>query len=100
MPFLSSCKDGRTLLSLHVQPKSSVNRLTGIYDNRLKLSLTAPPVDGKANAAVIAFLASFLGLKKKDLEIRHGAHSRKKTVLINCQKSDEIREQILSELSA
>ncbi len=97
--FLSSWKDGRTLLSLYVQPKSSANRLVGIHDNRVKLALTAAPVDGKANSAVIAFLASFLGLKKKNIEIRHGIHSRKKAVLIDCLDSEAIRTKILSALT-
>lgn len=100
MPFLSLHKDGRTLLRLYVQPKSSANRLTGIHDNRLKLAITAPPVDGKANDAVVSFFASFLGLKKKDIEIRYGGHSRKKAVLIDSKKSDGIRRQILSALSS
>ncbi len=98
VPFLSSWKDGRTLLSLHVQPKASADRLVGIHDNRLKLALTAAPVDGKANKAVRAFLASFLGLKKKNIEIRHGLHSRRKAVLIDCLDSNEIRAKILSAL--
>ena len=97
--FLAACKDGRVRLDLYVQPKSSVNRLVGIHDNRVKLALTAPPVDGKANAAVLKFLASFLGLKKKDIEIRHGLHSRKKSVLIDCRESEEIRQRILAALS-
>ncbi len=98
VPFLSPWKDGRTLLNLHVQPKASANRMVGIHDNRLKLALTAAPVDGKANSAVIAFLASFLGLKKKDIEIRHGMHSRRKAVLLDCPDSGEIRAKIMSAL--
>lgn len=94
MKFLSSYKDGRTLLRLYVQPKASRNGFAGEYGDAIKLAITAPPVDGKANAAVIGFLASFLGLKKKDLEIKHGLQSRKKHVLIAKRSPQEILTRI------
>ncbi len=94
MDFLSTYKDGRVLLKLHVQPKASQNRFAGKYNDALKLTITAPPVDGKANAAVIKFLASALNLKKKDLEIKHGLQSRTKSILIAGPSLKEIRSQI------
>ncbi len=99
MSFLSMQKDGRVLLDLYVQPRSSRNGLVGIHDNSVKLAITAPPVDGKANAAVVNFLASFLGLKKKDIEIKHGLNSRNKGVLIGVLDGEEIRMRILAALS-
>lgn len=96
MDFLSSYKDGRVLLKLHVQPKASKNRFAGIYNDAIKITITAPPVDGKANAAVIKFLASTLNLKKKDLEIKHGLQSRTKSVLIAGRSIKDIRSQILA----
>lgn len=100
MPFLSPRKDGKVLLNLHVQPRSSRNGLVGIYDGSVKLAITAPPVDGKANAAVVTFLASFLGLKKRDIEVSHGLHSRNKGVLIDRVAAEEVRTRILSALSS
>ncbi len=94
MGFLSSYKDGRVLLRVYVQPRASKNRFIGLYDDAIKLAITAPPVDGKANAAVIRFLASFLNVKKKDLEIKHGLQSRKKSVLITGVSVNKIRTQI------
>jgi len=96
MDFLSTYKDGRVLLKLHVQPKASKNRFAGIYNDAIKLAVTAPPVDGKANTAVIKFLASSLNLKKKDLEIRHGLQSRTKSILIAGRSLEELRSQILA----
>lgn len=96
MDFLSNYKDGRVLLKLHVQPKASKNRFAGIYNDAIKLAVTAPPVDGKANTAVIKFLASSLNLKKKDLEIRHGLQSRTKSILIAGRSLEELRSQILA----
>ena len=94
MPFVSTYKDGRVLLRVHVQPRASRNLFTGIHDGALKLAISAPPLEGKANAAVIKFLASFLGIKKKDLEIKHGLQSRRKTFLVGGIEAKDIRERI------
>ncbi len=79
---------------MYVQPRSSRNAFVGSYDDAIKLAITAPPVDGKANAAVIKFLASFLHVKKKDLEIKHGLQSRRKSVLIAGLSNDEVLANI------
>jgi len=82
MNYLSSYKDGRVLLRLYVQPKSSRNAFAGMHGDSMKLAITAAPVDGKANKAVIHFLASFFKIKKKDITIKHGLQSRTKSVLL------------------
>ncbi len=87
-------RDGRLLLRIYVQPRASRNKFVGIYGDAMKLSITAPPVDGKANAAVISFLASFLKLKKKNIEIRSGLQSRNKTILIDGLSEEKIRAKI------
>ncbi len=94
MTFLSRYKDGRILMRVYVQPRASRNGFCGIYGDAVKLAITAPPVDGKANGAVIDYLASFLDLKKKDLEIKHGLRSRKKNVLIAKRSAEEILARI------
>jgi uncharacterized protein len=94
MPFVSSHKDGRVLLRVYVQPGASSNKILGLHDNAMKLAVTAPPVDGKANTAVIKFLAAFLNVKKKDLEIKHGLQSRKKSILVAGLNVEEIRLKI------
>ena len=73
----SSCK-----VSCHIQPKSSRNALVGIHDGKLKIALTAPPVDGQANSMLIKFLSSYLDKPKRDVEIVSGDSSRSKIVLI------------------
>lgn len=94
MSYLSTYKDGRVLLHLYVQPKSSRNAFTGIHGDSIKLALTAPPVDGKANKAVIQFLASFFKLKKKDITIKHGLQSRTKSILIAGSDKQPIQARI------
>ena len=81
MPFLQILPDGNLLLSLYVQPRSSRNELGGLHGDVLKLRITTPPVDGKANKAVISFLSKLFKIPKSAMFIRSGLQSRYKNVL-------------------
>ena len=94
MSYLSQYKDGRFLLRLYVQPKSSRNTFVGIHGDTVKLAITASPVDGKANKAVIKFLASFFKLKKKDVTIKHGLQSRTKSILLAGLDEQTVRARL------
>lgn len=94
MPYLATYKDGRVLIRLYVQPRASRTRVVGLHNDTLKIAITAAPVDGKANGAVITFLSSLLHLKKKDCELRYGLQSRTKGVLVAGMRSDTIRNLI------
>ena len=65
---------------VRVVPGASKNEVAGIQDGALKVKLTAPPVEGKANRACVDFLAGLLGLRRSALAIASGEKSRKKTV--------------------
>jgi hypothetical protein len=65
-----------------VQPRASRAKLGPVHDGRLKVAVTAPPVDGEANAAVIEVLAKALGVARGAVEVIAGASSRRKTVRI------------------
>lgn len=82
MPYLRTLPDGTLLLNLLVQPRASKNELAGPHNDALKLRLTTPPVEGRANQAVIAFLAKRLHLPKSALTIKSGQQSREKQVII------------------
>src|SRR5712692_3266385 len=69
-------------LSLRVQPRASRNAVVGWTGDTLKIRLTAPPVEGAANAACLAFLAKLLDLSQSHLAIIQGARSRTKVVQI------------------
>ncbi len=69
-------------LPVVVTPGAAGDRVYGEHDGRLKLSVTAAPEDGKANAAVRRLLASHLGVRKSQVRILSGHHSRRKEVLI------------------
>lgn len=66
-------------IKLFIQAKAKKNKIIGIYDGRLKLAIAAPPLEGRANREVQSFLASCLGLKKKEVTIVSGERSRRKT---------------------
>ncbi|MBU4177202.1 MAG: DUF167 domain-containing protein [Desulfurivibrionaceae bacterium] len=68
-------------LSIHVQPKASRTRVAGRHGDALKLCITSPPVDGKANAAVIAFFAKLFKIPKGAVTIAGGETSRDKRII-------------------
>ena len=67
-------------ISLHIQPGAKREGITGIFGTALKIALNAPPVDGKANAALLRFLAGKLKVPKNSIELCSGASSRDKRV--------------------
>ena len=69
-------------LNVYVQPRASRNRLAGMHGKAVKLCITAPPVDGKANTAILAFLAKLFGLPKSALQIKTGRQARNKQIII------------------
>ncbi|HYD55969.1 MAG TPA: DUF167 domain-containing protein [Burkholderiales bacterium] len=75
------------VLELHVQPGASKTEFAGMHGGRRKLRLAAPPVDGKANAALIEFLAEEYGVPKRNVMIEAGLQSRQKKVRIWKKKS-------------
>jgi uncharacterized protein len=71
------------LLKVYLQPKSSKNEVVGPYRDGIKVKVTAPPVEGKANEALIRFLAKGFGISPSCIEIIKGLHSREKTLRIS-----------------
>ncbi len=70
------------ILQVHVVPRSSKSEVAGFQGDALKLKLTAPPVEGQANAELIRVLSDILGIKKKQVKILSGHKSKKKSVAI------------------
>ena len=69
-------------MEILVQPRASRTRSVGEHDGRLKIQLAAPPVDGEANAALVAFLAEALRIRKADVVVVRGETGRRKTVRV------------------
>ncbi len=82
------------ILSLRVQPLASRNAVVGWTADILKIRLTAPPVEGAANAACLDFLAKLLDLSPSRLEILRGNRSRDKVIRITGLTQDEVRARL------
>jgi uncharacterized protein (TIGR00251 family) len=71
-----------SVLKVYLQPKSSKNEIVGPYRDGIKVKITAPPVEGKANEGLIRFLAKAWGLAPSSIEIVRGHHTREKILRI------------------
>lgn len=74
--------DGDVVLSLHIQPGAKKTEVAGPHGEALKIRLAAPPVDGKANDCLIAYLANRLGVPKARVVLEAGISSRSKRVRV------------------
>jgi uncharacterized protein (TIGR00251 family) len=70
------------ILDLHVQPGASRTQFAGKHGDRVKVRLAAPAHDGKANQALIEFLAAYYGVPRRNVRITAGLKSRQKRVVI------------------
>jgi uncharacterized protein len=87
--FAKDVADGCTL-AVRVHPGARKNNVTGVHADAVKIALTAPPVDGRANEALIAFLAETLHLPRARVSLVAGATSRAKTVRITGKSAAEV----------
>ncbi|MGY8868970.1 MAG: DUF167 family protein [Pseudomonadales bacterium] len=76
-------QDSRLTLSCYIQPKSSRDEIVGLHSNSVKIRITAPPIDGKANTHLIKFLAKTFGVSKSSVVIASGESGRNKVVRIS-----------------
>lgn len=83
-----------TLLKLHVTPRGSRSEIIGWREDTLCVKITAPPVEGAANAAIVKFIADSLGVRKSQVELVSGERSREKTVRITGLSGSDIRDRI------
>ena len=81
MPAMRTTETG-VLIRVRVQPRASRDGLDGLQGDQLRIRLTAPPVEGAANAACIALLAKTLGIRRSQVHIQAGEKSRDKLVHI------------------
>lgn len=80
--------------AVKVQPRSRKNAITGVVGDALKLSLTAPPVEGKANQALIEFLAGVFEIPRSSITIASGKTSRLKMVNIRGARLDHLQQRL------
>jgi uncharacterized protein (TIGR00251 family) len=90
--------NGAVTFAVKVVPRASKNQVAGIEGDAIKIRLNAPPVDGKANAALIEFLADGLNLSRSQIEIVTGHTSRHKVVRIRGATLKQIEGKLKSDL--
>ncbi len=95
--FLAKHEDG-TRLELAVQPNARKTQLVGEYNQRLKIRISSPPADGKANAAIQKYLSKLLGISKSKVIILLGKTGRTKTVLLRGVTPEDAANLILENL--
>jgi len=86
---------GGVTFTVRAVPRARKNEIVGIHGDALKVRLTAPPVEGRANEALIAFLAKRLGVRKSQVEIVVGATSRRKMIRVIGLLGQEVEEGLL-----
>jgi uncharacterized protein (TIGR00251 family) len=91
MTWLRLGKDGAVLLTVHVQPKASRAKVAGLFgDDAVKICITAPPVDGKANEALSKFLATLFRLPKSAVTLEAGQQGRTKQFRLTGITPDDV----------
>jgi uncharacterized protein (TIGR00251 family) len=88
-PYLMASPSG-PLLRIKVQPRARANQIVGVLGNELKIKISAPPVDSKANEELIEFLAAQLELGKNSIQLVKGSTSTHKVISIRGLSADEV----------
>lgn len=86
---------GGVTFAVQVTPRARRNEIAGMQGDALKVKLTAPPVQGAANAALCEFLADLLGVRKSAVTLLAGQTSRRKVVRVQGVTADQVRRRLL-----
>lgn len=86
--------DEKAILHLWVQPRAAKASIVGVHGDALKIKLTSPPVDGKANDQLLGLLSKRLDIPASQIIVRAGHTGRRKTLEIKGLNLDEIRQKL------
>lgn len=90
---LQACDEG-VVVPVRAQPSGSQNKIQGLHDGALRVSVIAAPDKGKANVAIVKLLSESLNVAKSSIELRSGATSREKRFLVRGIEPDSLLAQI------
>jgi uncharacterized protein len=93
MVVIQDSPSGATF-AVKVHPRAKKNAVTGEVGDALKLAVTAPPVDGKANEACIDFFAKLLKVPRSSVTIASGQNSRNKVIRVSGLSAEEVRRRL------
>lgn len=91
---IAESTEGATL-AVRVTPRAGRNEIAGVSEGMLRVRLTAPPVEGAANAALLDFLAKQLGLRRGQVILVSGQSARQKLIRITGLSAQEIKRRLL-----
>lgn len=94
-PSWLTVKNQDVIIDIHAQPGAKRSAVVGEHGGRLKIAIASPPVDGKANSALITFLAKTLGVSKSSVSILSGETSRQKRLIVHQINDQVCMEKIL-----
>ena len=80
--------------ALRVQPRASRNAIAGVMGDAVKLAITAPPVDGKANQAVVEYLSELFQVSKSSIAIVSGETGRNKLIVVRGLNAEQVRNAL------
>jgi uncharacterized protein (TIGR00251 family) len=87
---------GGVRIQLHVQPGASTSEVVGLHGDRIRLRIHSPPIDGRANEAVLKWIAARLGVPRRAVTLVRGEKSRQKTVEVAGMRAEVAREKLKS----
>jgi len=90
---INDSSDGAAF-AVKIHPRAKKNAITGEVGDALKLALTAPPIDGRANDACIEFLANLLKVPRSSVTIASGQTSRRKVIRVKGLSAEELRKRL------
>jgi uncharacterized protein len=85
---------GGSVFTVKLHPRAKKNAITGIVGEAVKLAVTAPPVDGRANEACIEFFANLFAVPRSSITIASGETSRRKVIRVAGLSADELRRRL------
>ena len=94
MPWFQETPEG-VIVAVHACPRASKTAVQGLHGDALKIRLRAPPVDGRANEILVAFLAETLGVPVRQVSLVAGDTGRRKRVLVRGVGAAAVRARLL-----
>ena len=92
--FFCQADSSGTRFKVHLSPRSAKDAVGGLHGDAVKVKVKAPPVDGKANQALIKYLSGLLGVSQSDLEIASGQTSRNKLIKVHGIGPEEVAARL------
>ena len=92
--FYAKSSESGVIFRVWLQPRSARNEIRGMKGDALKVRVTSPPTEGRANKALCDFLSQKFGVPKSQVEIVKGLTSRTKTIRIDGVTLDDVRQKV------